>query len=394
MAKGKLFKRAIIIVLDSVGCGELPDAGDFGDRGADTLGNIRNSVGLALPNLARMGLGRILDGIDPNACTDFDGASGRMGELSVGKDTITGHWEMAGIVNETPFPSYPKGFPEEVLAPFRKAAGRGVIGNKPASGTVILDELAAEHMKSGDLIVYTSADSVFQIAAHESVVPVEELWRICEEARRILQGKHQVGRVIARPFIGSPEEGWTRTPNRHDYAVPPPAPTLLDLLSDAGEEVVGVGKIRDIFNGSGVPISHRTKNNADGIEITERLIRAGGDEAVLFVNLVDFDMLYGHRRNPAGYRDCLQAFDRSLPQLRAAMRDEDALFITADHGNDPTFPGSDHTREYVPLMVSGAGIAPAELGTTKSFADLGQTVAENFGLSIPAGSSLLDKLSS
>lgn len=391
----RLFRRAIVLVLDSVGAGWLPDAADFGDEGADTLGHIRDHVGLRMPNLSRLGLTRFLPGVDPDNGDTYAGASGRMGERSHGKDTITGHWEITGIVNEQPFPTYPNGFPEEVLKPFRERTGRDVIGNIPASGTEIIKDLGAEHMKTGAWIVYTSADSVFQVAAHEEIVPVEELWKGCEIAREILQGPHRVGRVIARPFIGTPEEGFTRTSNRHDYAVPPPGRTLLDQLCDQrGREdaVVGVGKIRDIYDGCGVPISHRTKNNADGIEKTVELIKAHGPESLLFVNLVDFDMLYGHRRNPEGYRDCLQDFDAALPRILEAMDDDDALFITADHGNDPTWPGSDHTREYVPLIASGASIKPVALGDTTCFADLGQTLADNFGLKLPEGRSLLSGL--
>lgn len=392
LVEGKLFKRAVVIVLDSVGAGALPDAADFGDEGSDTLGNIRDHVGLCLPELGRMGLSRIVPGVDPDDAREFSGASGKMAEQSAGKDTITGHWEMAGIVNRQPFPTFPDGFPDRILDPFRQACGREVIGNKAASGTVILEELGEEHMRSGALIVYTSADSVFQIAAHEEIVPIAEQYRICEQARAILQGSDRMARVIARPFIGDAEAGFTRTANRHDYAVPPPGPTLLDLICEGGGEVVGVGKIQDIYDGHGVPVSHRTKDNAHGVEKTLELLAAGGGESLLFVNLVDFDQLYGHRRNPVGYRDCLQAFDAALPRIRAAMREDDALFITADHGNDPTFKGTDHTREYVPLIAAGAAIRPADLGATSSFADLGQTIADNFGLELSAGRSFLAKL--
>jgi phosphopentomutase len=392
MLDRKVFKRAIVIVMDSVGAGALPDAADFGDVGADTLGNIRDHVGLSMPHLSRLGLGRFVPGIDPDGEKNYTGASGRMAELSAGKDTLTGHWEMAGIINRDPFVTFPDGFPDEILEPFKKAVGRGVIGNKAASGTEIIKELGEEHQRTGDLIVYTSADSVFQIAAHEETVPVEELWKICEVARAQLTGPNNIARVIARPFIGASAETYTRTSNRHDYAVNPPAPTLLDRIEGQAGQVIGVGKIRDIYNGHGVAMSHRTTDNAHGIEVTCDLIRKGGDEAMIFVNLVDFDMLYGHRRNPGGYRDCLHAFDAALPKILGAMRETDALFITADHGNDPTFPGTDHTREYAPLVIAGDCIGSANLGDTGSYADLGQTIADNFGLILPVGDSLLSKI--
>jgi phosphopentomutase len=392
MLERKVFSRAIVIVMDSVGAGALPDAADFGDEGADTLGNIRDHVGLRMPNLGRLGLGRFVPGIDPDGEKTFTGASGRMAERSAGKDTLTGHWEMAGIINRDPFVTFPDGFPPEILEPFTKAVGRGVLANRAASGTEIIKELGEEHMASGDLIVYTSADSVFQIAAHEDVVPIEELYRICEIARGQLRGPFNIARVIARPFIGDNAASFTRTPNRHDYAVNPPAPTLLDMLEESGETVIGVGKIRDIYNGCGVSVSHRTTDNAHGIDVTCELIRGGSSEALLFVNLVDFDMLYGHRRNPVGYRDCLHDFDEALPRILGSMREDDALFITADHGNDPTFKGTDHTREYAPLIVGGDCIGAADLGDTSSYADLGQTVADNFGLTLGVGDSLLEQI--
>ena len=392
MLERKVFRRAIVVVMDSVGAGELPDAADFGDKGADTLGNIRDHVGLSMPNLGRLGLSRFVPGIDPDGETQCTGASGRMGERSAGKDTLTGHWEMAGIINKDPFVTFPGGFPPEVIEPFSKAVGRGVIGNKAASGTEIIKELGEEHQRTGDLIVYTSADSVFQIAAHEETVPIEELYRICEEARRQLVGPYNMARVIARPFVGAGPDSYKRTSNRHDYAVNPPAPTLLDMLQDRGGEVIGVGKIRDIYNGNGIGPSHRTTDNAHGIDVTCDLIRKGGDEALLFVNLVDFDMLYGHRRNPGGYRDCLHDFDAAIPRILKTMREDDALFITADHGNDPTFPGTDHTREYAPLVIGGDCIRSADLGDMGSFADLGQTIADNFGFALPVGESMLGKI--
>lgn len=393
MLPRKLFQRAIILVLDSVGSGALPDAADFGDEGADTLGNIQKSVGLSMPNSSRIGLGRLLQNLDPDKEKSFFGASGRLGERSAGKDTLTGHWEMAGIVNDSPFVTYPEGFPRELIQRFEKAIGRRVLGNTPASGTEILKDLGSEHMKSGDVIVYTSADSVFQVAAHEEVVPLDELYKICKIAREMLRGEHNIARVIARPFLGSGPADFQRTPNRKDYAVDPPAPTLLDQLCEHDEKVIGVGKIRDIYNGKGITLNHKTVSNEHGLELTQSLIAKGGEEALLFVNLVDFDMLYGHRRDPKGYRNCLQDFDLALPSLIAAMHEGDALFITADHGNDPTFPGSDHTREYAPILITGTPIAPVALGDRACFADLGQTIAENFGLELAVGESMLDLLS-
>jgi phosphopentomutase len=391
MSRGELFDRAVIVVLDSVGAGALPDAARFGDAGADTLGHIRDRLGLSLPTLGTMGLGRFVSGLGGKG--DYTGASARMSEVSNGKDTLVGHWEMIGVISKEPFRTYPEGFPPELIARFEKAIGRGVLGNKVASGTEILVELGAEHVKTGKPIVYTSADSVFQVAAHEEVIPLDELFKICETARRLLVGEHQVARVIARPFLGSAEKGFARTPHRHDYAVAPPAGTLLDELSKRGEKVVSVGKIRDIFDGQGITSGNPTESNAHGIRRTVELTRARGDEAILFTNLVDFDMLYGHRRDVPGYKKCLEELDRAMPELQAALGPRDALFITADHGNDPTYRGTDHTREYVPLVVYGKNVKPKDLGVRKSFADLGQTVAQNFGLKIGAGESFLAAIS-
>jgi phosphopentomutase len=300
---------------------------------------------------------------------------------------------MIGVVSKLPFRTYPSGFPRDLIERFEKKIGRKVLGNKVASGTEVLVELGAEHVKTGQPIVYTSADSVFQVAAHEDVIPLDELYKICKAARELLVGEHQVARVIARPFVGSKEKGFTRTPHRHDYAVAPPSGTLLDQLGARGDEVVSVGKIRDIFDGQGIGRALSTESNAHGMKTTIELTRAHGPEAILFTNLVDFDMLYGHRRDPAGYKRCLEEFDHMLPELAAALGPRDALFVTADHGNDPTFKGTDHTREYVPLVVHGPHIAPADLGVRRSFADLGQTIAENFGLRIAAGESFLGPLS-
>lgn len=387
MAKGQVFDRAVLIVLDSVGCGAMPDAARFGDAGADTLGHIRDAVGLSLPNLARLGLSRIVPGTGEDGAPT--GASGRMAERSNGKDTTVGHWEMVGIVSEQAFPTYPQGFPPEVLEPFERAIGREVLAFGPYSGTDVIRDHGAEHVRTGRPIIYTSGDSVFQVAAHEEVIRPQELWHMCEVARRLLDGPHRVGRVIARPFVGDEARGFTRTANRHDYSVPPPAPTLLDRLTARGDAVLAVGKISDIYDGRGITRSWASKSNADGIEQTLGLMGARGDEALVFTNLVEFDSHYGHRRDPSGYRDCLQAFDAALPRLLEALGPRDALFITADHGNDPTFKGTDHTREFVPLLAAGPTLRGADLGTLDSFADLGATLAENFGVQVAAGRSFL-----
>ncbi|MCO5169675.1 MAG: phosphopentomutase [Planctomycetes bacterium] len=390
MAKGQVFDRAVVIVLDSVGCGAMPDAARFGDAGADTLGHIRDAVGLSVPVMADLGLSRLLAGVGERG--EPTGASGRMAERSNGKDTTVGHWEMVGIVSEQAFPTYPEGFPPEVLEPIERAIGRRFLAFGPYSGTDVIRDHGAEHVKTGRPIVYTSGDSVFQVAAHEEVIPPEELWRLCQTARALLDGPHRVGRVIARPFVGTPERGFTRTANRHDYSVPPPAPTLLDRLHGRGDAVVAVGKIADIYDGRGITRALGSKSNVDGIQQTLDLLGARGDEALVFTNLVEFDSLYGHRRDPAGYRDCLQAFDAALPRLVEALGPRDALFITADHGNDPTYRGTDHTREYVPVLAAGPTVRPADLGTLESFADLGATLAENFGVEVAAGRSFLGRI--
>lgn len=391
MAKGQVFDRAVVIVLDSVGCGAMPDAARFGDEGADTLGHIRDAVGLTVPVMAGLGLSRVVPGVGEGADAPR-GASGRMAERSNGKDTTVGHWEMVGIVSEQAFPTYPDGFPPEVLEPFERAIGRKVLAFGPYSGTDVIRDHGAEHVRTGSPIIYTSGDSVFQVAAHEEVIPPEDLWKMCEVARKLLDGPHRVGRVIARPFVGDPQKGFTRTANRHDYSVPPPSPTLLDRLTAKGDAVLSVGKISDIYDGRGITRSFASKSNDDGIDQTLRLIGARGDEALVFTNLVEFDSHYGHRRNPEGYRDCLQAFDAALPRLLAALGPRDALFITADHGNDPTFKGTDHTREFVPVLVGGPAIRAADLGTLDSFADLGATLAENFGVEVAAGRSFLGQI--
>ena len=388
------FNRICVIVLDSVGVGELPDAASFGDVGANTLRHIaQTATGMKLPTMQQLGLGHIIDipGIPPAAAPL--GYYGKMAELSVGKDTMTGHWELMGLTVSTPFHTYPDGFPDDLLRRFEQATGRPVIGNKPASGTAIIEELGEQQMATGAWIVYTSADSVLQIAAHEDVIPLDELYRACEEARRLtLGGECSVGRVIARPYVGAPGS-FRRTANRRDYAVRPPERTALQALAEAGFDSIGVGKIGDIFCGEGLTASHPTKSNADGMAVTERLLRARF-RGLLLVNLVDFDSLYGHRRDPHGYAGALEAFDQGLPALMDALGDDDLLIITADHGNDPTFPGTDHTREYVPLLVwSPAFTQSGSLGARRTFADVAATITDNFGIDYPsAGASFLSEL--
>ena len=367
-------RRAIILVLDGVGVGAAPDAASYGDAGSDTLGNLaRARGGLSLPNLAAAGLGNIapIEGVAPVAAPQ--GAWGKMRPASAGKDSTTGHWEIAGLHLERPFPTYPDGFPADLLDRFARATGRGVIGNVPASGTEIIARLGAEHESTGKLIVYTSADSVFQIAAHERVVPLEELYAACEAARAMLVAPHDVSRVIARPFVGRPGE-YVRTANRRDYALPPPDETLLDDLAAAGVPRAGVGKVDDLFAGRGLRARHTTGNAEGMAAILEWL---GGEQGgLLFANLVDFDTLYGHRNDAAGFERALREFDDALPTIRSALREDDLLFITADHGNDPTTSSTDHAREYVPLLALGEPIHPVPVGVRETFSDLGATVAE------------------
>jgi len=386
-----VFRRVIWIVLDSVGIGAMPDAAEYGDPpGADTLGNIARIRGLKVPNLARLGLGNIkpLAGIAP--AESPAGAYGRCTLASPGKDTTTGHWEMVGIHLVSPFPLYPHGFPPEVMSEFERRIGRKSLGNVAASGTEIIKELGPEHMRTGSPIVYTSADSVFQVAAHEEVIPLWELYRICEIAREILRGPNEVGRIIARPFVGAPGS-FTRTSNRHDYAVPPPKGMLLDRLEERGVPVYGVGKIFDVFLGRGIRESVKTKNNADGmVKIIEAMNSL--DRGLIFVNLVDFDQQYGHRNDIEGYGAALEQLDAWLPRFHSALRSEDAAIFTADHGCDPTTPGTDHTREYVPLLVFGPKVRAVNLGLRGSLSDIGQTVAANFGASIDHGVSFLTEI--
>ena len=378
-----------MLVVDGTGCGQAPDAAAYGDEGSDTLGNLSRAVGgLSLPSLTALGLGRLttIAGVPPVPAPR--GAWGTMQEASVGKDTITGHWEMAGIVTDHAMATFPHGFPPEIMEPLRKAAGRGLLGNRPASGTAIIDELGRQHLATGDLILYTSADSVLQLAAHEEVVPLDELYRICDAARAIAD-RYQIGRVIARPFVGAPG-AFRRTYNRRDYALVPPAPTLLDRLEAAGMPVIGVGKISDIFAGRGLSRSMHSEGNADGMRLSLEAL-AALPRGLLFVNLVDFDMLYGHRNDAPGFARALAAFDGWLPALEAALTPGDVVFITADHGNDPTTPGTDHTRERVPLLAFGPGVRPAPLGDRTSFCDLGQTIAEGLGAApLVRGKSFLD----
>ena len=368
-------KRVFLIVLDSFGIGAMPDAKAFGDEGVNTLAACATSKELHIPNMLKAGLGNI-DGV---ACLPKEenptGAYARLTEKSNGKDTTIGHWEIAGIVSENPLPTYPDGFPEEVLEPFRKATGRGVLANAPWSGTAVIDAFGEEHQKTGDLIVYTSADSVFQIAAHEETVPLEKLYEYCKIARAQLQGKHGVGRVIARPFIGTPG-AYKRTSNRHDYSLEPPAKTLLDAVKDAGKDSIGVGKIYDIFAGVGTTEHVYNKSNADGMAHTDQF-EERGFEGLCFVNLVDFDMLFGHRRDIDGYAKALTEFDAWLGQFLPKLGEEDVVLITADHGCDPSYSATtDHTREYVPVLVLGKHVKPGNLGTRDSFADIAATVAE------------------
>jgi phosphopentomutase len=373
--------KVALIVCDSLGVGEAPDAGDYGDRGADTVGHAAAAVGgLELPTLRSWGFGRLtriagVDPVDPAAAV-----VGRMAERSAGKDTTTGHWEMMGVVLDQPFPTYPEGFPPEVIDAFSAAIGRGVLGNKPASGTEIIEELGAKHLETGEPIVYTSADSVFQIATHKRVVPLEQLYGWCRRARALLDGEHAVGRVIARPFDGDPGS-FTRTKERRDYALPPAGPTVLEALEGAGVRTLGVGKIEDIFSRRGLAGSDHTGDNETSLDATVRFLGGAEGPTFVFTNLVDFDMVYGHRRDAEGYARCLERLDARLPEVVAALGEDDWLFLTADHGCDPTAPGTDHTREFTPMVAfSPGGTAGRRLADRATFADLGATIADLFGL--------------
>jgi phosphopentomutase len=378
-------------VLDGAGIGEMPDAAAWGDAGSDTFGHICESRIVRMPNLQAWGLGNIrsLRGVEPAA--QPRAAYGKCALRSNGKDTTTGHWEMAGIVLERAFPLYPHGFPAAVVDSFIDATGvPGILGNVPASGTEIIKELGAAHVQTGKPIVYTSGDSVFQIAAHEQVIPLERLYEICETARNLLRGEHEVGRVIARPFLG--EAGaFYRTENRHDYAVAPPRENLLPALKDEGLDVVCIGKIASIYDSMGVTEDLTAKNNQQSIDQTIHALRQKS-RGLIFSNLVDFDMLYGHRRDTEGYAKALEHFDSHLPDIEAAMNDDDLVIISADHGNDPTYPGTDHTREYAPLLAFGRKSRAVDLGTRGSLSDIGQTIADNFGVKLTAGESFLAQL--
>ena len=371
-------KRVFLIVLDSCGCGELPDADKFGDTGTHTIRSCADSGKLYVPNLTKMGLFNI-DGIGCGTPVDTPSAAyGKCAECSAGKDTSTGHWEIAGLISTVPMKTYPNGFPQEVLDRLRAATGREILCNLPYSGTEVIRDYGKEHLETGALIVYTSADSVLQIAAHEDIIPVPELYKICEQAREIMQGEYAVGRIIARPFIGE-YPNFTRTANRHDYSVSPFAPTALDRIIESGKKVISVGKIRDIFNGQGISEAYRTVSNDDGMGKTLRLT-AQDFEGLCFVNLVEFDSAYGHRRDIAGYTQALNTFDAQIGALLPQLGEDDLLILTADHGCDPAAHGTDHTREYIPVLVWGKAVKPVNLGIRTGFSDIGQTVCEALGV--------------
>jgi phosphopentomutase len=388
----RAFNRITLVVLDGAGIGAMPDAAEWGDAGSDTFGHICESRQLNLPNLQSLGLGNIrpLSGVP--ASQHPRGCFGKCALRSNGKDTTTGHWEMAGIILERAFPTYPNGFPQSLIDQFiKRARVPGILGNFPASGTEIIKQLGEEHVKTGKPIVYTSADSVFQIAAHEEVIPLERLYEICEAARDMLRGEHEVGRVIARPFLGKPGS-FFRTENRHDYAVPPPRENLLLRLSSHGLDVVAIGKIASIYDSMGVTEDLTAKNNEQSIDQTIRALK-DHTRGLIFSNLVDFDMLYGHRRDTDGYARALEHFDARWPEIEAAMRDDEVVIITADHGNDPTYRGTDHTREYAPLLVFGkTASSGVDLGVRASLSDIGKTIADNFEIELLAGDSFLSEI--
>ena len=386
-----MITRVILIVMDSVGCGELPDADQYGDQGSDTLGHIADAVPLRVPTLRSLGLGHVAR-IGGSARAPI-GAAGRMAEASPGKDSVTGHWELMGIVLDRPFPTFPHGFSKETIAEFERRIGQTSIGNVVASGTQIIDELGPEHMRTGAPIVYTSADSVFQIAAHERIVPIDELYRYCDEAFDLVGRGMGVGRVIARPFDGEPGS-FVRTSNRRDYALDPFGETLLDRLVAAGQPVIGIGKIEDLFAGRGITRAVHTHSDDHGMDVVMQEMAATDHRGLIFVNLVDFDTKYGHRNDVRGYADNLERFDARLAQLLPQLADTDLLIMTADHGNDPATPSTDHAREHVPLLVAGAHVkAGVDLGTRATFADVGQTLAEIFGLvPMASGTSFLGEM--
>jgi phosphopentomutase len=389
----KKIKRVTLIVLDSVGCGNAPDAAMYGDKGSNTLANIGEAVdGLNLPNLAKLGLGNStsIKGVPPTDKTQ--GAYGRLTEVSAGKDTTTGHWELSGLILDHPFPVYPSGFPPEIITEYETLIGRETLGNYPASGTEIIKELGEEHIRTGKPIVYTSADSVFQVAAHEEIIPIGDLYKICQIARELLIGKHAVGRVIARPFVGQ-ADNFTRTERRKDYSLEPPGDTIMDVVKGAGMEVMGVGKIEDIFAHRGLTMSNHTGNNMAGVDAIMEFLSMD-NEGLIFANLVDFDALYGHRNNPRGYADALEAFDRRLPEIKRKLKSWDVLIITADHGNDPTSPSTDHSRERVPILIVGDNVkSNLDLGTRDSFADVASSIADFLNLEwYGSGSSFAEKI--
>ena len=372
--------RIIWIVIDSVGVGALPDAKSFGDEGVNTLGHIvKEFSDIKIPNMIKLGLGNI-DGIDYiNNIDSPIGSFGRCNEVSQGKDTTTGHWEMTGLLVDTPFKTFENGFPKEIIDEFERRTGRKVVANKPASGTAILDEFGEHQMKTGDVIVYTSADSVFQIAAHEDIIPLEELYEMCKTAREIMMGEYAVARVIARPYVGSCNGQFERTSNRRDYSLNPFDKTVLDNIKEKGLDVIGVGKIEDIFNGQGITEAIHTKDNMDGVDQTINYIKKE-NKGLIFTNLVDFDSKYGHRRNIKGYKEALEEFDARIPEIIEAMNDKDILIINADHGNDPAYKGTDHTREQIPLIVYGKKMKVVDLGLRNSFSDIGKTVLDLFNI--------------
>ena len=387
-----MYKRVHLVVLDSVGIGEAPDAADFGDKGAHTLGNISKVAGLNVPNMEKMGLGNIAPLETVNPVDEPNAYFTKLEEQSVGKDTMTGHWEIAGLQINTPFRVFPEGFPEDLIEQIKTYTGRGVVANHPASGTEIIDEWGEHQMETGDLIIYTSADPVLQIAAHEDIIPLEELYDICEYVRDITkEDPYMIGRIIARPFIGEPGN-FKRTSNRHDYALDPFEQTMLDHLKEADYDVISIGKIVDIFNEKGITEAVRTESNMDGVDKLLDIMK-NDFTGLSFTNLVDFDALYGHRRNPEGYRDAIEDFDARIPEIIENLREDDLLILTADHGNDPTFEGTDHTREYVPLLVYSPKFQKSGEIRQGYFADISATILENFGLKpMENGSSLLNEL--
>ncbi len=389
-----MMKRALVLILDGVGVGALPDARQYGDEGSNTLGNLAEAIGgLHLPNLEKLGLGKIIPikGLDANI--DALANYGKMNEVSAGKDSTSGHWEIAGLILDKPFPTYPNGFPKEILNEFTRRTGYEVLGNKPASGTEIIKELGEEHLRTGKLIVYTSADSVFQIAAHESLVPVGKLYEVCQIAREILRGEHAVGRVIARPFIGENSDNFVRTPRRRDFSLKPHKPILHQILKEHGWPVVSIGKIYDLYAGVGITKAIKTHDNAEVMESILRELKET-DRGFIMANLVDFDMLWGHRNDIHGFYNGLKEFDVWLPEFLNGLKNDDLVIITADHGNDPTTPSTDHSREYVPLLVYGQGFKKnVDLGTRKTFADVQATLAEYFEIpKTDAGESFLSQI--